>query len=70
MINQTTIVFVLAAAMLLTAVVASALYSVHSAAAQMSMSLSNKTSGAKNMTNATATGNMTKNMTSGPMKTK
>jgi len=35
----------------------------------MSMSVSNSTSGAKNMTNATTAGNMTKNMTSGPFKT-
>jgi len=68
MINQTSIIFVVAAT-LLTAAVATALYASSSATAQMSMSVSNSTSGAKNMTNATMVGNMTKNMTSGPAKT-
>jgi hypothetical protein len=60
------IAFVLTAAVLMAATVASALY-VSSVAGQMS----NSSSGAKNMTNATMTGNMTKkmtNMTSRPFK--
>ncbi|MDQ6864719.1 MAG: hypothetical protein M3044_12950 [Thermoproteota archaeon] len=64
-VNQNTF-FVLIAAMLLTAAVASALY-VNSVSAQMS----NSTSG-KNMTNTTMAGNMTKktaNMTSGAFNT-
>jgi hypothetical protein len=65
MVNQST-VFVLIAAMLLTAAAASALY-VNSVSAQMSNS-----TGAKNMTNTTMAGNMTKktaNMTSGAFNT-
>jgi hypothetical protein len=65
MVNQST-VFVLIAAMLLTAAVASALY-VNSVSAQMSNSTS-----AKNMTNTTKAGNMTKkmaNMTNGAFNT-
>ncbi len=69
MVNQISIILVVAA-MLLTAAAATALYAGSSAAAQMSMSVSNKTSGAKNMTNATSAGNMTKNMTSGSMTNK